>query len=146
MPTDMLATARYVLQRERRNKVVSERASQRESVCVVLCFWRVQTGMKSNPQHSLPSQPSPATAAGKPPPHGDDEGTTQGDEVDAAHEAARLRLLRALRDGRALTPALLSSAGLRPLSPLPSSRAVGADEEEEDGEEDDEEEGEEEEE
>jgi hypothetical protein len=41
-------------------------------------------------------------------------GSGKGKEREAAHN----RLLRALRDGKPLSPDLLLSAGLRPLSPL----------------------------
>ena len=52
-------------------------------------------------------------------------------------------MLRALRDGKPLTPALLTSAGLRPLSQAAGGAAGGSgagpeEDEEEDGEEDDE--------
>lgn len=92
------------------------------------------------------TQPSASATKPPPPPPTDDKENDEKGE-DKAQADAGLRLLRALRDGKALTPSLLLSAGLRPLSPLPSSsssRGVedgdGGEEEEEENDDDDDEE------
>jgi len=135
LPNDMLATAKFVLQREKVRRVLGERASSGWPAFLSVLTLHTYLGSTRH------TQSSSATATSMDDDEGDGEDSQQaaagpgGKEKELAHK----RLLRALRDGRPLTPNLLVPAGLRPLSPSVFARAgpaaAGAEEEEEEEEE-----------
>ncbi len=128
----MLATAKFVLQREKVRGLGEQASSGWPAFLSILTLHTYLA------RHT---QSSSATATSMDDDEGDGEDSQQaaagpgGKEKELAHK----RLLRALRDGRPLTPNLLVPAGLRPLSPSVFARAgpaaAGAEEEEEEEEE-----------